>query len=170
MQYTIRIPKPCEASWDEMTPVENGRHCAQCCKTVIDFTNWQPEEIVEYLQRPGQSKVCGKFKREQIDPTIDEEQFIASVAYATPPLVKKIAAIFLFAFGLLRMKNEAHAQTGAPAHAVTAAKDTGKNSAFTGKPKIIPRPKEAVKNDSQKTKKTPAHHIMGGAVPVSQNI
>src|ERR1700756_4455260 len=46
MINTIQIPKPCHQDWNTMEPNEQGRHCLQCCKTVVDFTNQEPEEIM----------------------------------------------------------------------------------------------------------------------------
>lgn len=31
------VPAPCSADWNAMTPAEQGRHCAQCDKVVVDF-------------------------------------------------------------------------------------------------------------------------------------
>jgi hypothetical protein len=35
----LHIPTPCHASWNDMTPTANGRHCASCDHTVLDLTN-----------------------------------------------------------------------------------------------------------------------------------
>lgn len=111
MQYTIQIPKPCHEPWEAMTPESNGRHCAHCSKTVVDFTGWQQEDIYTYLDRQGSIQVCGRFKEEQLGQ-IDTGHFISSVAYSPLPLIKKIAAIFLLAFGLVQMSCniDTHAQ------------------------------------------------------------
>jgi hypothetical protein len=60
----ISIPKACHESWQQMTPVEQGRHCQQCCKTVTDFTVMSNQEIINYLATTHD--VCGRFDQEQL--------------------------------------------------------------------------------------------------------
>src|SRR5579864_6160519 len=60
----ISIPEPCRQSWQQMTEVSNGRHCAHCCKTVVDFTAMSNEEIITHLS--NLSHVCGRFGQQQL--------------------------------------------------------------------------------------------------------
>lgn len=60
----ISIPKACHQSWQQMTPVEQGRHCQQCCKTVTDFTVMSNQEIIAYLATTHD--VCGRFDQGQL--------------------------------------------------------------------------------------------------------
>jgi hypothetical protein len=60
----ISIPKPCHESWQQMTPAAQGRHCAQCCKTVTDFTGMTNNQIVNYLATAN--NVCGRFDKQQL--------------------------------------------------------------------------------------------------------
>lgn len=57
----ISIPKPCSENWDSMSPNEKGRFCAVCSKTVVDFTEKTPAEIVAILQNQY-AKMCGRFR------------------------------------------------------------------------------------------------------------
>lgn len=68
MQTKITIPQPCNANWQDMSPVESGRHCNTCNKTVIDFSTWTPTEITTYLQSHQQEKTCGRFHQQQLQP------------------------------------------------------------------------------------------------------
>ncbi len=61
----ISIPKPCSEDWDKMTAQEKGRFCATCSKTVVDFTEKTPAEIVAILQNPS-GKMCGRFRPDQL--------------------------------------------------------------------------------------------------------
>ncbi len=60
----ISIPKPCHQSWQQMTPADTGRHCAQCCKTVTDFTAMSNSQIITYLG--NRSNICGRFDDGQL--------------------------------------------------------------------------------------------------------
>jgi hypothetical protein len=95
-----------------MKPNNNGRHCNVCSKSVVDFTNWQTNQILLYFET--NTNVCGRFKVNQLDeplPTI--EDFVKQISYFSIPFLKKIAAIFLFVFIILGSYNKAVAQ-GAP--------------------------------------------------------
>ncbi len=61
----ISIPQPCHQSWQQMTPVNNGRHCQQCCKTVTDFTKMTNDEVIGYLTT--NHHVCGRFGQQQLN-------------------------------------------------------------------------------------------------------
>ena len=52
-----------------MTPVERGRHCAHCQKTVTDFSGWSDAELYRYLteQKGG---ACGRFLLTQLNRPI----------------------------------------------------------------------------------------------------
>lgn len=66
-KYKIRIPEPCSEDWNKMTPDENGKFCSVCVKSVVDFTNKSKREIEEYLLKNREIKICGRFKKSQID-------------------------------------------------------------------------------------------------------
>jgi hypothetical protein len=61
----ISIPKPCHQSWQQMTPVNAGRHCQSCCKTVTDFTKMSNQQIIEHLSLTR--NVCGRFNDHQLN-------------------------------------------------------------------------------------------------------
>ena len=50
-KISISLPKPCDENWDTMTPADKGRHCAQCCKTVVDFTLLSDGEILDIFKK-----------------------------------------------------------------------------------------------------------------------
>lgn len=66
-KYKISIPEPCSEDWNKMTPDENGKFCSVCVKNVVDFTNKSKREIEEYLIQNREIKICGRFKKSQID-------------------------------------------------------------------------------------------------------
>jgi hypothetical protein len=97
MQSIITIPTPCHEDWNAMTPNNQGRHCGSCAKTVVDFTTWQPHDILLHFK--SNKNVCGRFTENQLNETIPtQEDFVKQISYFNISTVKKMAAIFLFAF------------------------------------------------------------------------
>ncbi|WP_405571583.1 carboxypeptidase-like regulatory domain-containing protein [Winogradskyella sp. Asnod2-B02-A] len=65
---TINIAEPCHEDWRKMTPKNEGRHCAACSKTVVDFTTQTDEQIIKSLE--ANENLCGRFKTQQLDREI----------------------------------------------------------------------------------------------------
>ncbi len=65
----ISIPHPCTQSWDEMTPDGQGRHCAHCQKTVVDFTGWSDAALYNYFSK-NTGYTCGRFLAPQVNRPI----------------------------------------------------------------------------------------------------
>jgi hypothetical protein len=63
----VRIPEPCTEDWNKMTPDKNGKFCGSCQKSVVDFTNKTDDEIKDILFKYKDQKLCGHFKKSQID-------------------------------------------------------------------------------------------------------
>jgi hypothetical protein len=114
MTSLIQIAEPCHENWDAMTPNEQGRHCGSCCKTVVDFTHWEPEDILVYLQ--NNTNTCGRIPAAYLDtPIATPDTFVTSLFTSGLSRFTKMAAIFLFAFGLLSAScNTANPTTKAP--------------------------------------------------------
>ncbi len=97
MANVITVPTPCHEDWNAMTPKDKGRHCGSCCKTVVDFTSWQPQDILLHFK--NNKNVCGRFIVDQLnEPIPTQEDFVRQISYFAIPTIKKMAAIFLFAF------------------------------------------------------------------------
>jgi hypothetical protein len=97
MQSIITIPSPCHQDWNAMTPKDQGRHCGSCAKTVVDFTTWLPQDILLHFK--SNKNVCGRFTADQLnEPIPTQEDFVKQISYFNISTVKKMAAIFLFAF------------------------------------------------------------------------
>jgi hypothetical protein len=97
MPNIITIPTPCHEDWNNMSPKDQGRHCGSCCKTVVDFTTWQPQEILLHFK--SNKNVCGRFTVDQLnEPMPTQEDFVKQISYFHISTIKKMAAIFLFAF------------------------------------------------------------------------
>ena len=66
----LSIPKPCHENWDTMTSGEKGRFCGACQKTVIDFSQMNDRQILDFFKKPVGS-VCGHFNQFQLERTIE---------------------------------------------------------------------------------------------------
>lgn len=53
-----------------MMPTSNGRHCAKCEKTVVNFTQMTDTEILAYFKLADRSSICGRFRREQLSRSV----------------------------------------------------------------------------------------------------
>src|SRR3954466_11261870 len=62
----VSVPQPCHESWDAMTPQEQGRFCASCAKTVIDFSQMSDTQVLNYLSQ-SKGRLCGRFAQDQIE-------------------------------------------------------------------------------------------------------
>lgn len=69
-KYTIDIPKPCSEDWNQMTPLEKGRHCAVCEKTILDFSNYTKQELIQHIKREG--KICGRVPAKYLNIELTE--------------------------------------------------------------------------------------------------
>ncbi|MBP9068944.1 MAG: T9SS type A sorting domain-containing protein [Bacteroidia bacterium] len=96
----ITIPEPCHEDWNKMLPDEKGKFCNSCNKSVFDFSNKSDNEIKDILLANKDQKVCGHFKKTQINRplnfTIDFNNLPKNMS------VTKMFTIALFiAFGTL---------------------------------------------------------------------
>jgi len=96
------IPNPCQEDWNQMLPEEQGRHCKLCCKTVIDFTSWEPEAIRDYMIRQKEEKVCGRFMASQLESDTEQEipDWPVLIARSGLSFFRKVAAVIVVVFGL----------------------------------------------------------------------
>ena len=65
-KFTLSVTSPCHQNWEQMTPDQQGRFCASCQKTVVDFTAMSDRQIIEYFQKTNVS-TCGRFYRDQLN-------------------------------------------------------------------------------------------------------
>lgn len=66
----ISIPEPCQEGWQNMTPVEKGRFCASCQKTVLDFTHLSDNEIIKLVSK--NDTLCGRINVSQLNRNLIE--------------------------------------------------------------------------------------------------
>lgn len=68
-KINLSIPQPCHEDWNKMMPLEKGRFCNSCNKTVIDFTNMNDRQLAEFFKKPVNS-ACGRFQPGQLNRNI----------------------------------------------------------------------------------------------------
>lgn len=64
----ITIPQACSQSWSDMRPVDQGRHCAQCDRQILDFSQSSDHDLKKAF-RMGQLH-CGRFTPHQLNRTL----------------------------------------------------------------------------------------------------
>lgn len=101
MTNKISIPKPCHENWNNMLPEDQGRHCLSCSKTVIDFSDWNEDQILHYLKSKNTERVCGRFNVTQVEIPEEKENVLPIILKSNISVIKKIAAIVLLCFGVL---------------------------------------------------------------------
>lgn len=73
----FRIDNPCSQHWEQMTPEAQGRFCASCQKTVVDFTGMSDAEMLRAFAGAGAAVnaagTCGRFLRGQLDRALVAE-------------------------------------------------------------------------------------------------
>jgi hypothetical protein len=89
----LHIEEPCHESWNKMTPVDKGRHCDSCCKTVIDFTNMPTDEVIRYITSKEKGSVCGRFTAGQVK--VPAQKSIPAISWT----FKKFLAAIVLVFG-----------------------------------------------------------------------
>lgn len=52
--------------WDGMTEKNAGRHCDNCQKTVVDFSNFTDKELIEFFKK-ATGKICGRLNPYQVN-------------------------------------------------------------------------------------------------------
>lgn len=161
MACQIIVPEPCQEDWSQMTPVEKGRHCDACCKTVVDFTGWSVRNIADFLRKKQSERVCGRFRSEQLNVPVSytSEQWVETVVRAPFTFLQRVALIFLLAFGLLVSACNDDV-TGEPLESEQAIGDTvlqaapPQNHELTGivLHEVVPEPDSGIKAQSVEKK------------------
>lgn len=100
--FELKIPTPCNESWEGMSPDMEGKFCGVCSKTVVDFTNWEPQAIADYLLQNANQKTCGRFYQDQIVDTtyVAATTLLPQINSWKAPTFHKWAAIIVCSFFL----------------------------------------------------------------------
>ncbi|MEN7546359.1 carboxypeptidase-like regulatory domain-containing protein [Rapidithrix thailandica] len=63
--FNLSITSPCSEDFENFQATETGGFCSSCQKNVVDFTQMNEEEILQYFKN-NTGKTCGKFKPRQL--------------------------------------------------------------------------------------------------------
>ncbi len=72
----IEIKDPCPVSWDSLKIGLRERHCQQCEKAVVDFTQMDRLSIISYLIEHSDKSVCGRINPQLVDVHVSDLPFI----------------------------------------------------------------------------------------------
>jgi protein TonB len=72
----IDIKQPCSADWEAMKIGVTSRHCSNCKKAVIDFTQMDRLAIISYLIEHSDKCVCGRINPQLVDVHVSDLPFI----------------------------------------------------------------------------------------------
>jgi TonB family protein len=89
----VSIVEPCPANWENMQIKLHARHCDQCDKSVVDFTQKSRAEIITYLIENPNGSVCGRMNQQQFD--IKEEDLPELIAILSQPRFRANAFLIL---------------------------------------------------------------------------
>ncbi|NBV07473.1 MAG: energy transducer TonB [Flavobacteriia bacterium] len=89
----VSIVEPCPANWEHMQIKLHARHCDQCDKSVIDFTQKNRAEIITYLIENPNGSVCGRMNQQQFD--IKEEDLPELISILSQPRFRANAFLIL---------------------------------------------------------------------------
>jgi TonB family protein len=89
----VSIVEPCPANWEHMQIKLHARHCDQCDKSVVDFTQKSRAEIITYLIENPNGSVCGRMNQQQFD--IKEEDLPELIAILSQPRFRANAFLIL---------------------------------------------------------------------------
>jgi hypothetical protein len=92
-RYLINIHRPCHENWEEMTPVERGRFCAQCSRTVIDFSSSSDRDIIRFIESAKGNSFCGQFDTTQLNRWMED----TNIRTTNPALHKWLLGMLLLA-------------------------------------------------------------------------
>lgn len=140
-QIQLSVPEPCHEDWNKMTPRDQGAFCQSCAKVVVDFTQMSDREIIAYLEKSKEQKICGKFSPYQLDRKI----------VATIPKANYLVQFKKFFTGLFfGLSFPALSKAAFPAknNIVIVADDAEQNDETIIKGQVVSEAEEAIANAS----------------------
>jgi hypothetical protein len=92
-QIQLSVPKPCSQNWEEMSVNDKGRFCDNCNKSVIDFTHYSDQQLIDFLNNSS-GEICGNLRYDQL------EKPLQSIHYSNNRSVPQVLISAAFVIGL----------------------------------------------------------------------
>jgi len=99
MTLNVTIQKPCSENWESMRIGLHSRFCENCIRDVVDFTNKDRKEILEYLIFNHDKKICGRVYPSQID--FSKSDFLVTIKAFSERSNNPNLSFYLLAMGSL---------------------------------------------------------------------
>ena len=146
----LHIPNPCSEKWESMSSQEKGRFCSVCNKCVIDFTQKQPEEILQIIDEKKDEEVCGRFYSHQLTKEVEKSEQLKNQFFKYIPsnfqnnrITLTVFSLILFLIGCSKPKEEVCFTTGVVVEDIEI--DTAKNNHYVMGEAVIPEEKDTAK-------------------------
>jgi len=162
-KYIIRIPDPCHEDWNKMTPDDKGKFCNSCCKSVVDFTNKSDQEIIDILQSAGEGKVCGHFKKSQVDRPLVLKLNLRALP-KNMNATRMFAIALLMVFGSVLVSCYDHKNEKISNIEVVEQRANEENTGTTGLSIIMPPPVDSAAENTVTTEEIFVHNEVMGDV------
>lgn len=65
-QFNLSINKPCSENFNQFASTPLGGFCKACKKEVIDFTEMNSQEVINYFNNNKSKNTCGQFNKQQL--------------------------------------------------------------------------------------------------------
>ena len=135
--YSITIKNACQQQWSEMSEGRGGKFCEQCQKTVIDFTQFTDQEIIQLINEKKE-KLCARVLPGQTNRNLE-----------IPQQGNKLASSVL-AIGLLASVVPGNTHAAIPFIHSTEIRFPRIDKAFIDKPELEVNNDDPILNDSLK--------------------
>ena len=115
----LRIDNPCAERWGRMTPVDPGRFCISCKKTVVDFTGMTDDQVLQWVNR-NHGSGCGRFRQDQLGRSL----------FATPERKNTRWSYWQYLLAGLLFSSEVSAQAKPAGIQITEQRSSGPESPY----------------------------------------
>jgi TonB family protein len=155
MTTKVTIPKPCPENWDTMKIGLHSRFCENCKKDVVDFTNKDRRQILDYLLINYNKKICGHIYPSQLD--FSHSDFLVTINSHTKQSNNTNLSFYLLTIGTLILagcnnNSGSSSSSISDTSAVNASKDTNSKIKFNPEykgtaRKVIKQPETAIEGE-----------------------
>jgi hypothetical protein len=111
----LTIPQPCSQNWEEMQANGTSRFCDSCNKSVIDFTQYSDQQLIDFLYKSS-GEVCGNLRPDQL------EKPLHSIHHSNKRLVPQLLLSTVLTIGLGNSVYAKEKQEVRSIHTVTTEK------------------------------------------------